>query len=107
MLFVVSVESSSGSVEGSSGKQMTPELLNEAFLVKTTLYKSVKRHKEPNDTSSKIMYVADSAVTDKTDTQTDYCNPAAHARRGLKFNVAAHTFTEAKSVKNERDRMIH
>ena len=53
------------------------------------------------------MYVADSAVTDKTDTQTDYCNPAAHAHRGLKINVAAHTFTEAKSVKNERDRMIH
>ena len=57
------------------------------------------------------MYVADSAVTDKnlyTDTQTDYCNPAAHARRGLKIiNVAAHTLTEEKSVKNEHDRMIH
>ena len=52
VLFVVSVERSSGSVEGSIGKQMTPELLNEAFLTKTTRCKSVKRHKEPNDTSS-------------------------------------------------------
>ena len=32
-----------------------------------------------------MMIIAVSAVTDKyTDTQTDYYNPAAHARRGLK-----------------------
>ena len=35
VLLVISIESSSGSVEGSSGKQATPELLNKAFLAKT------------------------------------------------------------------------
>ena len=35
LLFLLSIESSSGSVEGSSGKQITPYLLNEAFLAKS------------------------------------------------------------------------
>ena len=43
VLLVISVERSSGSVEGSSGKQMTPELLNEAFLVKTIRCKTPQR----------------------------------------------------------------
>ena len=51
LLFLLSIESSSGSVEGSGGKQITPYLLNEAFSAKSTRCKSVKRHKEPYDTS--------------------------------------------------------
>ena len=35
VLFVIPVESSSGRVEGSSGKQITPNHLNKAFLVNT------------------------------------------------------------------------
>ena len=35
-----------------------------------------------------MMYVAASVVTDKqTHTQTEYCNPVAHARRGLTMNA--------------------
>jgi hypothetical protein len=43
----LSIESSPGSEKGSSGQQMTPELLNEAFSAKVTLQKTGKHHKEP------------------------------------------------------------
>ena len=46
---ILSIESSSGSEEGSDGQQVMPELLNEAFLMKATCtwQKSWKHHKEP------------------------------------------------------------
>ena len=37
--------------EGCSGKKITPQLLNEAFLEKATQLKSWKRHKQPYETS--------------------------------------------------------
>ena len=50
-LFLLSIKSSSGSMEGSGGKQIMPILLKEAFSAKATRYKSVKHHKEPYGTS--------------------------------------------------------
>jgi hypothetical protein len=50
-MFILSIESSPGSVEGSGCTQMTPELENKAFSGKSTQYIQSKRHKEPYNTA--------------------------------------------------------
>ena len=51
VLFVLSIENFSESVEGSGCKQMTPKLENKAFSAKSTQYIGLKYHKEPYNTS--------------------------------------------------------
>jgi hypothetical protein len=46
-MFILSIENSPGSVEGSGSTQMTPKLENKAFSGKFTQYIQSKRHKEP------------------------------------------------------------
>ena len=51
VLFVLSIENFSESVEGRGCKQMTPKLENKAFSAKSTQYIGLKHHKEPYNTS--------------------------------------------------------
>ena len=46
VLFILSIENFSESVEGSGYKQMTPELENKAFSAKSTQHIGLKWHKE-------------------------------------------------------------
>jgi hypothetical protein len=46
ILTLLSIESSSGSEEGSGDQHMKPELLNEVFSAKSTQFIQSKRHKE-------------------------------------------------------------
>ena len=68
-LSLLSVGSSSGSVEGSGNRQMTPELLSETFAVKAILWHLVF--------DVQTRYVADYVVidrqTDRTTTVTLQC----------------------------------
>ena len=54
LLFILSIEVSSESVEGSGCKQMMPKLENKAFSVKSTQYICLKHQKEPYNTLSEI-----------------------------------------------------
>ncbi len=47
LLSLLSIESLSGSEDGSGGQQMIPELSNEAFSTKSTQFVQSKRRKEP------------------------------------------------------------
>ena len=44
------IESSIRSEEGSSGQQMSPELFNKAFSMKSTQFRSCNYHEKPNGT---------------------------------------------------------
>ena len=47
LLFLLSINSWSGSVEGSGHEQMTPKLENKAFSASSTKYIGLKHHKQP------------------------------------------------------------
>ena len=84
IMFIFSIENSPGSMEGSSSRQMTPELENKALSGK---YMQSKGHTEPYKTALKTYkrYVVGSMVTDThthtyTHTQNDHRNPCACAK---------------------------
>ena len=62
VMFIFSIENSPGSMEGSSSRQMTPELENKAL---SGNYIQSKGHKEPYKTALETYkrYVAGSVVT--------------------------------------------
>ena len=81
----VSIESSSRSKEGHGGQQMSPELLNETFSMKSTQFRPWKCRKKPNDTLFAIVlsrYVAAGVVTD-THTHKERLPYPLHMCRGL------------------------
>jgi hypothetical protein len=50
-MFILSIENSPGSVEGSGSTQMMPNVENKAFSGKPTQYIQLKRHKESYNTA--------------------------------------------------------
>ena len=54
LVFILSIESLTGGVEGSGCKHMMPKLENEAFSVKSTQCIQLKHHKEPCSTALRL-----------------------------------------------------